>query len=213
MPSPSNETTNGLRVALRLPADDTQLHTHCSASWGVIKQDLAHFPAPSPPGSEIEKDLDELGNTLLKAEGGDPAAIAAARAAAAKVRSDFELLGKYAQNALRAVPIADARAILTAVLMYPSNVGKRPPKPPLEARNGEASGTALLIALAIADALVYHWEWSLDQVSWSAAPPTGRSRGAVAGLTPGKVHYFRFRVFKRDDSMSEPSHAVSLMIK
>jgi hypothetical protein len=49
--------------------------------------------------------------------------------------------------------------------MFESAVGKRAPKPELEAREGTTSGIVQLIARAVASAVAYYWEVSLDQQS------------------------------------------------
>jgi hypothetical protein len=59
----------------------------------------------------------------------------------------------------------------------------------------------------------YEWELSLDQQSWSLAAETAQAHATVLGLTPGKTYYFRFRCFMRDNTKSDPSHAVSHMVR
>jgi hypothetical protein len=34
----------------------------------------------------------------------------------------------------------------------------------------------------------------------------------MAGLTPGKLHYFRFRALLRDRTMTDPSQVVAFMV-
>jgi hypothetical protein len=201
------------RVATHLPKDAQGLYTHCSASWSAIKADAAHFGSPVPSAAQVDEDLGALGAALEAAEGGGPVATAAVVAAATKVRQDFELLAKYVQSELRTLPVDDARALLARVLMYESMTGRRAPKPELAAKEGPNVGTVLLVALAVAGALVYTWEWSLDQVTWTAVPQTSKARTLLLGLTPGKVHYFRFRVFKRDGTTSDNSQVVSFMVR
>jgi hypothetical protein len=123
------------------------------------------------------------------------------------------LLGKYVESVLRAGPAEDAPAIISSVLMFESQVGKRAPKSPLAAKEGATSGVVLLVALAVPSALVYYWELSVDQVTWSAASQTAPARTTIAGLTPGKVYYFRFHAFRRDGGMTDPSQVVNLMVR
>ena len=207
------KTTAAPRIALYLPVDAQGLYTHCNASWAGIKGDPGHFANPFPPGNEVDDDLAKLGAALQAAASGDPVALAALKVAADKVRQDWEMLGKYVQGIVRAGPIEDAAAIISSVLMYVSNVGKRPPKPELQAKQGAISTTVLLIALAVESAMVYTWEYSLDQQAWTAVPQTAQARTSITGLTPGKVYYFRFRVFKRDGTTTDASQVVSFMVK
>jgi hypothetical protein len=208
----TQKKTRSPRIAQRLPRDAQGLYTHCSATWIAIKGDPGHYPSPYPPPNEVDGDLQALGDALKDAEGGDPVAIAALDVAEAKVRQTFEMLGKYVQSILRASPIEDVPALIASVLMYASNVGQRPPKQELEVKRGTMSGMVRLIALAVASAVSYHWEFSLDQLSWSPGGPTAQADTRITGLTPGKMYYFRFHVFTRENVTTEPSQVVSFMV-
>lgn len=207
----TNTKAKGPTLAIHLPRDPGQLHTHCFASWAAIKADPAHFTNP-PDVVKTDAELAALATALQNAAGKDPVAITAVHVAAAKVRQTWGLLAKYAQGVLRAGAIEDAAAIIANILMYESKVGKRAPKPALEAKRGATSGLVRLIALAVPSAVLYYWESSLDQTTWVAGPQTAQAHALFPGLTPGKVYYFRFRVFTRKGVMMDPSQAVSLMV-
>ncbi len=200
-------------VAMHLPLDPTDLCTRCTAIWAAVKADTAHFANPYPPAIEVEPDLAELATAIQAAAGGAPIAMAALYVAADKVRGTFQRLGGYVESVLRAGPIEDAPAILGNVLMYMSNVGQRPSKPALEVRDGATSGVAKLIALAVASAVAYYWEVSLDQATWSVGTQSAQAHGTLTGLTPGKLYYFRFRALLRDNSMTSYSQVVSFMVR
>jgi len=212
--APRKRKPRVLHVALHLPTDGEGLYTRGSAMWSAVKADTVHFPTPYPPATETEPDLKGLGTALQDAAGKDPVAIAALGVAAAKVKQDLELLGKYVQSVLRAGPIEDAPAILSNVLMYESNIGVRPPKPELAAKQpkGTLSGTVLLVALAVAGAAAYYWESSVDQVAWAAGGQSAQARFSLAGLTPGKMYYFRFHTLQRAGGLTSPSQVVGLMV-
>jgi hypothetical protein len=210
--SSPKKKTRPLRVAQLLPRGPQGLYMRCVASWEAVKADPAHYPTPYPPAAEIDGDLSTLSDALKAAEGGDPVAYAALLVAEAKVRQNHELLSKYVQSVLRAGPIEDMPALLSAVLMYESNVGKRGPKPALEAKQGPMSGIALLLALAVPSAVAYFWEYSFDQLVWSAVKPTAQARASIPGLTPGKVYWFRFHTLTRDNVLSDVSQVVSFMV-
>jgi hypothetical protein len=205
--------TKAPSVALHLPRDAQGLYTRGQAIWNAIKADTAGFPNPYPPAAEVEADLAGLGAALQTAEGGGPIAKAALRVAANKGRQTLDLLGKYVQSVVRAGPAEDAPAIITNVLMFESAVGKRSPKPELEARDGMASGTVQLIARAVGSAVAYFWEVSLDQETWAAGAQTAQARSTITGLTPDKVYSFRFRALIREGMMTDPSQTVSLRVK
>ena len=207
----SKTNTTGPTLAIHLPRDPGQLHTHCFASWAAIKADPVHFTNP-PDVAKTDAELAALASALQNAAGKDPVAITAVHVAAAKIRQTWGLLAKYAQGVLRAGPIEDAPAIIANILMHESKVGKRAPKPALQAKRGATSGLVRLIALAVPSAMLYYWESSLDQTTWLAGPQTAQAHTALPGLTPGKVYYFRVRAFTRKGVMMDPSQAVSLMV-
>jgi hypothetical protein len=205
--------TKGPRIALRLPRDAQGLYTRGLTIWSAIKADATRFPTTYPPAAEVDADLKGLEAALQAAEGGAPIAKAALEVAVAKVRQTLELLGKYVQSVVRAGPVEDAPAIIRNVLMFESNLGRRAPKPELEAREGTTSGNVRLIALAVASAAAYFWEYSLDQESWTAYAQTAQAHSTLAGLTPGKVYYFRFRALRREGVMTDASSIVRLMVR
>ena len=126
----------------------------------------------------------------------------------------LELLGKVVQSVVRAGPIEDAPAIISSVHMFESNAGRRrSSKPALAVRDSATSGMVQLIALAVASATAYFWEYSLDQETWTASTPTSQARSTIAGLRPGQVYHFRFRALKREGFVSDASPIVSLMVR
>jgi hypothetical protein len=210
---PKNKPPKAPRIAMRLPADLYMLHPRCVAIWDAVKADQAHFPSPYPPPAEIEADLDALALALKAAVGGSTSDTAALKVAADKVRQTFALLGAYIESVVRSGPIEDAPAIIANVLLYASNVGKRSPKPELEARDGDSAGQVVLIAHAVPQVVAYFWDFSLDQVAWTQGSQTAQANCTLASLTPGRMYYFRFRVLKRDGTTTDPSQIVSLMVR
>jgi hypothetical protein len=79
-------------------------------------------------------------------------------------------------------------------------------------KDGPLSGQVKLIAKAILRALLYFWEFSLDQKTWSTAPDTSKAKTILAGLTVGQTYYFRFRARTRT-GMTDYSQILSLMIR
>ena len=101
--------------------------------------------------------------------------------------------------------------ILANVMLYQSQVGKKPPKAPIEARRAPTSGSAIVILLAVAQALTYTYEWSLDQVTWQSMV-AGKTRVTISGLTPGKQYWFRAQAFLRDGTTTSPVGLVNLVV-
>jgi hypothetical protein len=83
--------------------------------------------------------------------------------------------------------------------------------PELSAKNADVSGKVLLTARAVGPVAVYHWEYSLDQSTWTRLPETMRTRIELADLTSPQVYYFRFRAFTRA-GWQDYSSVVSLLV-
>ncbi len=179
--------------------------------WAAVKADTTHFPTPFPPGTQIEGHLGTLGTALQAGEGGNATAKAAIVTAASVVREDFRQLKAYVQGVLQGLPPEQVAPILAAILMYESRVGMRKPKPPLGIKQG-ASGSAILDALAILNAIFYEWSSSLDQVTWTIAGRSGQATFTIAGLTPGKTYWFRVTAFLRDGTTTEAIVAGPFMV-
>jgi hypothetical protein len=61
------------------------------------------------------------------------------------------------------------------------------------ARRGTVSGTAQLVAKAVAQRASYEWQYSVDGKTWTMAPSTLQARTTVEGLTPATTYTFRYR--------------------
>jgi len=64
-------------------------------------------------------------------------------------------------------------------------------------KDGPGSGQVHLTARAVLTALLYFWEVSSDQKSWSVASDTSGANAILGGLTVGQTYYFRFRARTR----------------
>jgi hypothetical protein len=199
-------------IALHLAPDPEGLYTQCSAQLTQVLAQPTVFVTPNPPAAVLTPALANLWSAIQADQGGGPVAHSALVAAAVKVRQLFTQFGKYAEGVVLAAPVEEASAIIRSVNMYESNVGKRAPKQELAIKHVTGvSGAVLCIAAAIAGALTYTFESSLDQVTWSTGIQTGKVRGTITGLTPGKVYYFRFLAFKKDGTTYQ-SQVVYLMV-
>jgi hypothetical protein len=204
---PKQKPPRPLNVANHLPTDDGELFTHCTASWAGFKADTVHFPS-LPNGTQIDAELKTLGDALPLAANGSEADKKTVKTSAGKLRAYWGQLAKYATIALRALPIEETPPILASVLMTQSHTGQHKPKPPIVAEHGTVSGVMIVTVLAIAHALTYTFEWSLDQQSWSSHTQ-GKTRATIEGLTPGKVYWFRVRALLRDDTTTDPVGPIS----
>src|SRR5262249_13451610 len=85
-------------------------------------------------------------------------------------------------------------------------------KADFEVDDGPVSGSAHLIAKAIAGAVLYYWEVSSDQKSWSVAADSTKAHAILTGLTPGQTYWFRFRARTRK-GMSDYSIILSHIVR
>ena len=207
---PQEKPPTPLIIAEHLPTDPAALGNHVEAGWAAMKADTAHFPAP-PATATLDTALTNLGNALKAAPNGGPTDTATVKEAATVVRELWGLNARYAQTALRALPVEQVPPILANVLLYRSQTGKRGPKPPIQAKRAATSGSAIVILLAVARMLFYTYEWSVDQVTWQSLT-AGRTRVTIAGLTPGKLYWFRARAFLRDGTTTDPVGLVELIV-
>jgi hypothetical protein len=123
---------------------------------------------------------------------GSPADTAARDDALKLVRSDMRQLKALVQAAADADP-ANAKSIIEGAGM---NVVKRvrQSKPPLAVKFAMIPGAASLSAKRVKGALIYQWQMSTDQKSWSDLPWSKQASTEVTGLTPATIYYFRVRV-------------------
>ncbi len=199
-----------LHVAALFPVEPQAFYLRAQGSWNAIKADKVHFA--NVPANTLDANLLALSTALQTGEGGGSVDTAVIVAAVAKVRQDFSQITPYVEGALLALPIEQVPAILAEVLLYVSNIGKRPPKPPLAAKRGTLSGVILLVALAMARVTAYFWEVSVDGLTWSVGVETSQARASLSGLTPGKVYYFRVRGLQRSGTLTSYTQVVSLMV-
>jgi hypothetical protein len=212
---PKQKAPRLLNIATHLPDEEPALLTHCSASWGEVQKDTAHFGAQITAATgTLTPALAALGLAVTNSEGGGPVETAELKAAAEQVRQAFNLMAKSLQPVLRGLPPDQVPAILANILMYASNVGARPPKKPFDVLQPAdwPSGSVHLVALAVLGALTYGYEVSLDQQSWTVQT-SGKCQATVVGLTPGKLYYFRFRCFLRDDTLTAYSTVIGLIVR
>ncbi len=168
------------------------------------------LPNPSPAPAVATAHLDALDESEKEAQGGGKAAVATRYACRLAVRRDLRFFVAYLQTVLDRMSVADALALIAAVNMRARRYTKAD-KPQLAAKNGDVSGEVELVAKAVAVYASYYWQFSLNQQDWTSLPETTKASTSMAGLTPAKTYYFRFRSLTRH-GMSDYSQVVSLLV-
>ena len=173
--------------------------------------DNINLPNPTPSVAVFGADLTAFDQAETKAEDETPASVADRNAKAGRVAQNIDHWVDYVQGvaSTQASP-AEAIAIILSAGFSVRRKGKHA-KPPLAARYGHVSGEVLLVALAIAGAGAYDWEYSLDQQTWIVVPQTTKARTTIAGLTLGQVYAFRMRALTTKGK-GDYTQVVSLLV-
>jgi hypothetical protein len=167
-------------------------------------------PLPNPPLATLAADLAALESSEALTTAKTKGAASARNTKLATVRTDMSLLHAYVQQ------IADANESEATAIIESAGMSTRKPtsftKSVFVAKTGAVSGLVLLVALAVAKAAAYDWQWSTDQKTWTSLPSTLKAKTSVAGLTAGTIYYFRFRALTRK-GQGDWGQFVSLLVK
>jgi hypothetical protein len=204
-------STNTIPVAaLRFPRLNKPLLTFAKAVHDHLAGNPS-FPDASPALAELAADIDAFDKAETHAATRARGAAQARDAKGKKVKEDLAHLRDYVQRvAEKQATARDAAALIESAFMSIKRTGKRS-KAELSAKNTGVSGTVVLDAKAVAPVAVYHWQYSLDQQTWTTTPETLQAKQVIAGLTSAKTYYFRFRAFTRTGDLG-PSQVVSLLV-
>jgi hypothetical protein len=206
----SNEVLVGPVAALMLPRPRKALSAYAKKVSAGIASNPKLVAVASPSISALNG-LIATFDTCLAAMGGGKAKTAQCNAAQlaliVALKSERDCVqGVSSQQAT----LADAEVVITSAAMSVKKF-TRAKKPPLAVKHGPTSGVALIVAAAIARAVAYYWEWSLDQKTWSSLPDTTGAKTTMAGLTPGTTYYFRVRALVPKLGQTDWSQLVSLL--
>jgi hypothetical protein len=137
---------------------------------------------------------------------------------AVKVRGDAKIAMVKALGPLRASvqTVVDAHLDRAATLVVSAHMKVRSfgmrTKAAFAVTDGPGTGQVHVIARAILRALLYFWEFSLDQRSWVVASDTPAANAVITGLTVGQTYSFRFRARTRA-GMTDYSPALSFVVR
>ncbi|HKR05665.1 MAG TPA: hypothetical protein VJY62_13605 [Bacteroidia bacterium] len=151
------------------------------------------FTAPVPALATVTTGIDELETAEALAKTRVQGAAAARDLKYDKSLDDLNSMLAYVQNlADLSKDTATAISIIEAAGFGVKNRGVRV-KPPLEAKQGEISGTVKLIAKAAGKRASYNWRKSPDGTAWTELPPTLQAKTSVNGFVPGSAAYFSYQ--------------------
>jgi hypothetical protein len=213
---PTPKPQKSPHLAANLPDDPNDLYNHCTASWNGLQPLTvagAVFANIVPTPATVAANLKAVSDALPLAAGGDAIPVANLRAAADTLHSTWMLVTKFCENALRSVPLAQVPGILAQIQIMVSGAGRHlGPKPPIAVKQ-ISSGVVRIDVLALLAVVAYFYEYSVDQITWVPGIQTGRTDGTITGLKPGTLYYFRFKCLKMDDTYTDPSNVVHLIVQ
>ena len=206
----NNDTSISPVVVLNVPRLTKDFITYARAV-NVALQGNNNFPNPTPPLDVFTADISALEDAETNAATRAIGAAALRDAKKYKVEDDLGQLRSYVQSvvATTASPV-DAAAMVKSAFMSLRKPTTRN-VPDVSAKNGDVSGKVILAAKSLGPSVVYSWEYSLDQATWTPIPDTMKARTEVSGLTPNSMHYFRFSAFTRAGKQ-DSSQVVSLFV-
>ena len=208
--STTNNTTRHFTVALHMPTRTSDLVTYARNLVKLLNANPS-FPTPVPSLAAITTATDELAAaqtaTLTRTKG----AVATRNEKRAVLVRLIKQLGHYIQTVADASPDGGASIIESiglAVRKAPTRRARA-----FEAKPGDISGTASVVAVTASRRASYEWQYSTDGgKTWIAAPATLQAKTTIAGLVPGATVAFRYRPVTKagEGDWSQP---VSLLIQ
>jgi hypothetical protein len=202
------------RLAKKLPklSDPEALLTLGNTCVAAVANNATMFPNP-PYTTPLRAALAALAPAITAAASGGVAAATALQTAALAVRDLLDQHGNWVDALATAAPPEQAAVIITTAGFHVSLVGATAKAKKQGVDNTTKSGTVLCQLIKVAGALMYFWETSTDQKTWTKeALDTELIKGTIAGLTPGQVYYFRFRSYIRGKGYTSPSQTFSLIV-
>jgi hypothetical protein len=154
-----------------------------------------NFPSPGTVVTDLEAAAKAFGDALTDSRSLKDVAEALAAAKRGVVDCLFhvkDLVNGVAEKA----PADLAHAIIESSGLRARKVVVRT-KLPLEVKWGGLEGVVLLVALAAAKTAMYFFEYSTDKTSWVPFAQIMKTTTTLAGLTVGKLYYFRVRAQTR----------------
>jgi hypothetical protein len=80
-------------------------------------------------------------------------------------------------------------------------------------KDGPTAGVVLFIAAAVAGAVQYTYEVSVDNLTWTVGVQAAKTRASLSGLTVGKLYSFRMVAFLRNGTTTNPTPTVDFIVR
>ena len=170
------------------------------------------FENPDVSLNDCDLLINNMERTSLAAADGGHSAIVAMHAAVDAADNAFRILATYVDR--------KANGDETIISISGFNASKQPTafqKPDLSAQNGSNTGSAKLVAKAVAKAGSYIWQYAKDSIptdesGWIGGGITTQASTELTGLTVGARYYFRVAVVT-PDGISDYSGIITKIIE
>jgi len=206
----NNNTLLSPVVVLNIPRTSKEFITYARAVNAALLGNN-NFPNPTPTLDAFAADITALEEAETNAATRAVGAVALRDAKKRRVKEDLNQLRSYVQSVVTttASPVDAAAMVKSAFMSIRKPTTRNVPE--ISARNADVPGKVILAARSLGPSVLYSWEHSLDQSSWTPIPDTMKARTEVSGLTPHNKHYFRFSPFTRAGRQGY-SQVVSLFV-
>lgn len=144
------------------------------------------FPEPDIPLAEVKTSVDTLSASYLASRDGSHTAISKLHDDEDATDHLFRILAAYVDR----IADGDETKILSAGFQGTSQPTPHQ-KADLVVVDGPNSGSAKLVAKAIAGARAYIWQISINGTDWTTVDTTTRSSYEMDGLPVAEIRYFR----------------------
>jgi hypothetical protein len=169
----------------------------CAFALNVVQKmtNNPNFPNPGTVVTDLSAAASALG-TAITNKGTTKAVANALTLARQNVLDKVGHAKDFVNASAEKAPADQAKAIIESAGFRIRKIVVRSTLP-LEVKDGPLSGTAALVAHAVAKDAVYFFQVSTDQKNWTALPSVMKCRTTATGLTVGTTYYFRVQAQTR----------------
>lgn len=203
-------TAHPFLVAARIPTAAQKLGAYSHALIAALTGNV-HFPNPNPSVATLTDLLAKYEAAETATKSRTKGTVGVRNAARTALKSAIRTEVATIQQAADADP-ENAEAIITSTSLGVRKVAVRT-KAPFTVKQGNVSGTAILVAKSAGTHAAYDWQMSIDGgKTYTEIPSTTRTKTTVAALPVGTTVQFRFRSLT-PKGQSDWSQATGLLIK
>jgi hypothetical protein len=158
-----------------------------------IGSNSGFFPAPSPPLATVNTDIRKLEDAQTLAKTRVVGSAGVRNIEYGVVLADIHSLLSYVQTQADNAPDEETAIAIINASGFSLKVNGVHVKPPLVAKQGDATGEIILMAKSAGRRVAYDWQMNTDGKTWEDLPSTLVAKTTVRGLATDVRTHFRFR--------------------